>query len=628
MCCLTNRFFLLLCLLFLTLNVAISQTTERLIRPGTDVTLPIVSANDNTITAGKLTGNVLSVELEVSWAAFRMETEDRPGLRVRAIGEKGKAPQIPGPLLRVEAGTVIKAKIHNKLPDSSITVFGLHTRPSELSDSLLIEPGQSKLIEFGAGEPGTYLYWIRVGMGISSDMGEMDQLAGALVIDPKGGSPEDRIMVINIFSERADTLKYDVPWFESLTINGLSWPYTERIRPSVGDTLRWRVINASNRNHPMHLHGFYYDITSRGDWLKDRHYNDNEIRTVVTEFMRRRETMMMEWVPKRPGNWLFHCHLSFHVSPEIRLPGAGELDEDHVHMAGLVLGIEVSPGPTDLISRGEPRELKLYANEYKTDSLSRFGFSLDPYYKPDSVKLTAPGPLLIMKQYQSTNVTVSNRMSIPTGVHWHGLELDSWADGVPNWSASDGKVSPIIAPGKEFTYKLSHMRSGTFIYHSHLDDIHQLTGGLYGGLVVLPEGKTYDPDTDHVYIVQWRTPNPQAFSDVELNGRVQQPDIQIKAGELHRIRVINIAPAGNISVRMLKGEESYPIMALAKDGADLPESQQVQIEESPRFGVGETADFLFTATEPGNYELVVGYSPKFSWRQKWIVGVNENLTKE
>lgn len=625
---LKNKVFLTLCLMVFTANFGFSQEIDRLLQPGTASGLPKVSANDNTTMAGKLLEKVLSVELEVRWADFRMETKDRPGLKVRAIGELGKAPQIPGPLLRVETGIAIRATIHNNLPDSSITVFGLHTRPSKGADSLFIKPGQTKSIEFDSGEPGTYLYWIRVGKGNARNMGEMEQLAGAFIIDPAGGSPEDRVMVINIFSERADTLKYDVPWFESLTINGLSWPFTERIRPSVGDTLRWRVINASLRNHPMHLHGFYYDITSRGNWLEDRHYDKDEVRSVVTEFMKGRETMTMEWVPKRPGNWLFHCHLSFHVSPEIRLPGAQEQDEEHVHMAGLVTGIEVSPGPSDLISRGEPRELKLYANEYKSDSLTRFGFSFDQNYKPDSVNLSAPGPLLIMKQYQSTNVTVSNRMSIPTGVHWHGLELDSWADGVPNWSASDGKVSPIIDPGKEFTYKLSHMRSGTFIYHSHLDDIHQLTGGLYGGLLVLPEDKTYDPETDHVYIVQWRTPDPKSFSDVELNGRTQQPDMYIREGETHRIRLINIAPAGNISVRMLKGEETYPIMTLAKDGADLPASQQVQIEESPRFGVGETADFLFTALEPGNYELVIGYGPKSSWRQKWVVKDQQSLTKE
>ena len=44
------------------------------------------------------------------------------------------------------------------------------------------------------------------------------------------------------------------------------------------------------------------------------------------------------------------------------------------------------------------------------------------------------------------------------------------------------------------------MRPGTFIYHSHLDDVHQLSGGLYGPVVVLPEGEWFDPRTDQVMV--------------------------------------------------------------------------------------------------------------------------------
>ena len=42
-------------------------------------------------------------------------------------------------------------------------------------------------------------------------------------------------------------------------------------------------------------------------------------------------------------------------------------------------------------------------------------------------------------------------------------------------------------------------------------------------------------------------------------------------------------------------------------------------EVSPRLGVGEAADFTFTPTEPGTYELVIGYAPVLSWRQRWEV---------
>ena len=591
----------------------------RLLDPGSQSNLPRVTANDNRTPAGTLNNGVLELNLDIVWADWRIENQDGPGLRVVALAESGKSPTVPGPLIRVETGTRIRVQVRNTLKDSTITVFGLQSRPAEKPDSLVVAPGAVETVEFDADEPGTYFYRVRLGAEIPGRQEEREQLAGAFIIDPKGGAPPDRVFVINIFSTSIDTTVR----LEALTINGLSWPFTERQRPAVGDTVRWRIINASRRLHPMHLHGFFYDVMSRGTLLEDTVYEPEDRRKVVTESMQGRSTMAMEWLPTRPGNWLFHCHLAFHIAPDIRLPGAEQSDHEHhhVHMAGLVLGLEIQPGPTDLISRGEPRHITIYTNEYAADSLYQYGFSLDPDFQPDSLRGSAPGPVLVLRQYQTTYATVVNRMSVPTGVHWHGLELDSWADGVPGWSASDGRVSPAIEPGDKFTYKLSLMRPGTFIYHSHLDDVTQLSGGLYGALLVFAPGDTYDPATDHIAIVGWTTPDPLSFeTDFALNGRFEQPVQHAVVGETHRIRVINIAPAGMISARMLKGESPVLLKAIAKDGADLPEHQQIELEASPRLGVGETADFTFTPTEPGTYELEIGYPrPEARWRQTWKV---------
>ncbi len=102
----------------------------------------------------------------------------------------------------------------------------------------------------------------------------------------------------------------------------------------------------------MHLHGFYFDVLERGHTNASTIFTKDQTKTVVTETLNGRNTMAMQWVPKRPGNWLFHCHLSFHVSSEVRLPGAelSDLKGAHQHMAGLVLGIQVKNGSTDLIS--------------------------------------------------------------------------------------------------------------------------------------------------------------------------------------------------------------------------------------------------------------------------------------
>ena len=53
----------------------------------------------------------------------------------------------------------------------------------------------------------------------------------------------------------------------------------------------------------------------------------------------------------------FSCHTRYHGCP-------GQQNWirpiESPHMAGLVVGINIKPGPSDLISKGPPRELTLY----------------------------------------------------------------------------------------------------------------------------------------------------------------------------------------------------------------------------------------------------------------------------
>ena len=597
----------------------------RFVYPDDKSDFPRVVANDNTVPAGKLVKHVLELSLEVVWSDFFLESNEHPGLRVIAIAEKGKAPTIPAPLIRVATGTKIHAVLHNTLTDSTVTVFGLQQRPSAVADSVLLKPGETKELSFESGAEGTYLYSVKLGCWPHIFFeNEEQQLGGAFIIDPKGGSPKDRVMVINIFSISIDTALYSFGGLQALTINGKSWPYTERITPAVGDTLRWRIINSSLREHPMHLHGFNYTELSLGTMLTDSIFKPGYQPAVVTQTMPGESTMNMKWVASRPGNWLFHCHISFHVTPELRLPGCAALDTpDHIqHMAGLVMGIQIKPGPSDLVSKGAEKDINLYANKYQTGRWTRNGFSLAPAFYADTNTKSTPGPLLLLKQYQPTYVTVTNNLTFATSVHWHGLDLDSWADGVPDWSASDGKMSPLIQPGEKFTYKLTLMRPGTYIYHSHMNDAHQVSSGLYGPIIVLKEDEVYDPKTDHYYIAGWRTvdlsapfPGPREF--FELNGGFEQPDQTARIGEAHRLRLIHIAPAEDIRITMLKDSTPVPIKFIAKDGTDLPPLQQRFLTESPNFGVGETADFEFKPLTPGIYHLQFIYMGGFfTWTQK------------
>src|SRR5438874_2410600 len=98
--------------------------------------LPIAQANDNRAPAGVLRDGVLTVRLVVGMARWYPDAADGQYVDVPAIAEEGKPPQIPAPLIRVPAGTVIHATIRNALTDSTIYIRGLTTRPAKALDSI------------------------------------------------------------------------------------------------------------------------------------------------------------------------------------------------------------------------------------------------------------------------------------------------------------------------------------------------------------------------------------------------------------------------------------------------------------------------------------------------------------
>ena len=229
------------------LQPKIEPNHQRYLGAGYDSGLDLVLPNDNLTRSGILKRDLLKLDLEVKWGDFRMETPDRPGVKLVAIGETGKELTIPAPLVRVTSGTTIRARIKNTLRDSTITIYGLQKRPFTAKDSVFVLPGEVGEVVFDAGKPGTYMYWVKLGKGHKRVFGaeEDDQLAGAFIIDPKGSVVNDRVFVMNVFSNKnVDSTAYP-EWVDVLTINGRSWPFTERMTPSVGDVLNWRIINAS-----------------------------------------------------------------------------------------------------------------------------------------------------------------------------------------------------------------------------------------------------------------------------------------------------------------------------------------------------------------------------------------------
>ena len=104
--------------------------------------------NDNRTAGGRLENGVLTLALEVRDARWYPDGASEPSLVMQMFAEAGLAPQNPGPMIRVPTGTKIHLSLRNALRDSSLVVYGLHTRPGATSDSIQIAPGRTRDVSF------------------------------------------------------------------------------------------------------------------------------------------------------------------------------------------------------------------------------------------------------------------------------------------------------------------------------------------------------------------------------------------------------------------------------------------------------------------------------------------------
>lgn len=86
------------------------------------------------------------------------------------------------------------------------------------------------------------------------------------------------------------------------------------------------------------------------------------------------------------------------------------------------------------------------------------------------------------------NVTVANKLTESTSIHWHGLAMRNDADGVP------GLTQEGIGAGTKYPYDFKLPHPGTYWYHSHVEM--QRERALYGALIIddPQEPLTYDKE--------------------------------------------------------------------------------------------------------------------------------------
>ena len=200
-----------------------------------------------------------------------------------------------------------------------------------------------------------------------------------------------------------------------------------------------------------------------------------------------------------------------------------------------------------------------------------------------------PGPDIRTVEGDRVRITVQNNLPEATTVHWHGIDLEWGADGVP------GVTQDPIAPGETYVYEFTSKPAGTRFYHTHGshhgDEAEQMDMGLAGAFIVDPVDFAA-PDVDVTWVLTERIRNG-LFA---IQGAVYPsvPPILVDEGDVVRVRMIN-AGSSTIHPMHLHGHQ-YRVVAV--DGNPIPEVAQLTRNTQPILP-GETYDVEFVADNPG-----------------------------
>src|SRR5262249_45126529 len=89
-----------------------------------------------------------------------------------------------------------------------------------------------------------------------------------------------------------------------------------------------------------------------------------------------------------------------------------------------------------------------------------------------------PGPTFRLHVNDTVIVHFKNMLGHPTGVHWHGIELENSSDGTP-------LTQDMVPNGGGYLYKCEGTRAGIFWYHPHhRPSTNQDSKGLHGATVI------------------------------------------------------------------------------------------------------------------------------------------------
>ena len=151
-----------------------------------------------------------------------------------------------------------------------------------------------------------------------------------------------------------------------------------------------------------------------------------------------------------------------------------------------------------------------------------------------------PGPLIRVVQGATITVEFTNRLDLPTTVHWHGVRIENRFDGVP------GVTQDPVFPGESFTYEVRFPDAGIYWYHPHLNEVIQQDLGLYGNMLVdSPDPEYMGPANGEEFLM---------LDDILIDERGlfpfgEETSIQSLMGRFGNVLLVNGEPRYELTVQ-------------------------------------------------------------------------------
>jgi FtsP/CotA-like multicopper oxidase with cupredoxin domain len=226
--------------------------------------------------------------------------------------------QIPGPEIRVRQGDRVQVKVENQMDQPFVLHFHGMTVPNSMDGVPYITqdpimPGQDWTYAFTVRDPpGFYVYHSHFNSTEQVGKG----LYGAFMVLPKTGSWRYASFTIDqngyIHTGAPATIGTESLLFLGdgplgYNLNAKSFPATEPILTKRGDWVLIHLANEGSMLHPMHLHGYHFEVVAQDGFPLMQPYMAD---TLVIAPGQRFDVLVHAVYP---GVWAFHCHILPHV---------------------------------------------------------------------------------------------------------------------------------------------------------------------------------------------------------------------------------------------------------------------------------------------------------------------------